>query len=270
MVSIRNLSVHAGQAAILRSVTAELADHCLTVIVGPNGAGKSTLFRAMCGDIRYTEGDVLLENRGIRQWPLKQLALRRAVLPQKCVLSFPFTAREVVELGRIPRERSSLRATNERIVRQAMETAEVDHLADRAYPTLSGGEQQRVQLARALAQVLDADPALPRYLWLDEPTSGLDLAHQHHLLRIARAFADSGACVVCILHDLNLAAVYADQLLVLHQGRLAASGRPASCITAGLIREVYGVQVQLTCHPTLDRPQLFVIPPVGESTCVHF
>jgi iron complex transport system ATP-binding protein len=231
----------------------------VTCILGPNGAGKSTLLKALAGALRPSAGEVMFAGRPIRTWSSGELARRRAVLSQTTALSFPFRVIEVVRLGRSPHAGRVPRRADERIVETALEAVDATSLADRRYPTLSGGEQQRVQLARVLAQVLDDKGRFDgRWLMLDEPTSSLDLIHQHHVLALARQVAASGGGVIAILHDLNLAAAVANQLCLLQGGRVAAVGRVDETLKPGLVEAVFGIRARIIDHP--DAPIPLVVP----------
>jgi len=225
-----NLSIHAGQV------------HAL---LGPNGAGKTTLLRLLAGEQAPVSGSIELNGRALAAITPRELACQRAVLPQTHGLSFAFTGAQVVSLGRLPCARHSPDG-EARIVREALELAGVGALADRSYPTLSGGERARVQLARVIAQVWDPPAGdAARFLLLDEPTASLDLAHQHDCLRALRALAARGLGVLVILHDPNLALRYSSQVTLLREGRVLASGTPAQVITAETMEQLYGVPVRL-------------------------
>lgn len=255
MIEIKDVTVRAGERCILNHVSAILRPGKLVAAVGPNGAGKTTLLRAMCGEVPLSTGCVYFEGMCVRKWPSKKLALRRAVVPQQCHLNFLFTVEEVVAFGRIPHEAGATRVENDQAVRDALRAVGIEHLAQRLYPTLSGGEQQRVQLARVLAQVgIEPKDGVARYVWLDEPTSGLDLAHQHQLMRTARDMAGHGFGVFCILHDLNLAAAYADEVLLFSNGCVAARGAPEEVLRPDLLRNVYGIPVVVTQNPSSRSP----------------
>jgi iron complex transport system ATP-binding protein len=255
MIEVKDVTVCAGGRCILNHVSATLAPGKLTVALGPNGAGKTTFLRAMCGEVPLASGSVRLDGICVRIWPCKKLALRRAVMPQHSHLSFLFTVEEVVSFGRIPHEPFSTRAENAKAVREALCATGIEHLAKRLYPTLSGGEQQRVQLARVFAQVgTEPGEGPARYVWLDEPTSGLDLAHQHHMMRVAREMARRGFGVFCVLHDLNLASAYADEVLLFAEGCLAGRGSPSEVLRPELIRSVYGIPVVVTRNPSNGSP----------------
>jgi iron complex transport system ATP-binding protein len=261
MLAARELSVVASGRFLLREVSCALGPGELLAVVGPNGAGKSTLLKVLCGDIAPSAGEVALEGRPLRSWKHLEQARRRAVLPQESSLGFPFTALEVALMGRHPHLRGAESAHDVAIAHEALELARARQLADRLYPTLSGGEKQRVQLSRVLAQIWEVPESGSRYLLLDEPTNNLDLAHQHGLLQVAKRLAREGAGVFAVLHDLNLAAQYADRLLLLQAGRVAAVGAPHEVITEALIGSVFATPVVVTRHPCLDCP--LVVSAVG-------
>jgi iron complex transport system ATP-binding protein len=224
--------------AIVSHVSLTATPGRLLVLVGPNGAGKSTLLGALAGRIRPDAGHVSLDGRPLPTWEPRALARRRAMLSQRVDLGFGFTALEVVLLGRSPHAPNHAR--DEAIATAALRAAHAWELRDRRYTALSGGEQQRVQLARVLAQVWGGggDGA---WLLLDEPEAGLDIAHQHFILRRARACAALGMGVVAVLHDLNLAARYADEVAVMAQGALLRHGPPQEALETALLSEIYGI-----------------------------
>ncbi|WP_043113469.1 heme ABC transporter ATP-binding protein [Solimonas soli] len=240
-MSLRTLeaSYAARGRELLAATSVDFAPGRLHAIVGPNGAGKSTLLRLLAGEWRPSRGSVALDGRDLREWAPAALARRRALLPQQHSLSFPFTAAEVVALGRLHTRRH--KAEVERaIVAEALASCGAAQLAGRLYPQLSGGERARVQLARVLAQIRDeADGA--RWLLLDEPTAHLDLAFQHACLRLAREWSRCGVGVIAVLHDPNLVLAYADDVLVLDAGRAVAVGAPRDVLDAALMRQVFGL-----------------------------
>lgn len=266
MLEARNIDVKIRDKCLLNDVSLCVNPGEVLAVIGPNGAGKSTLLKTLCGDLKPQRGSVAMNGVVLDDWPLSERARVRGVLPQSSTLSFPFTVPEVVAMGRGPRWRENGSADHDRaIVRQAMALTDTDAFRERIYTTLSGGERQRVQLARVLAQIWDPAGNQARYLLLDEPTSALDLAHQHSVLAVARQFADrQGAGVLAILHDLNLAALYADRIALLHRGRLMASDTPERVLNDALIRDIFGYPVTIAAHPLQpDRP--LVIPHLKES-----
>jgi iron complex transport system ATP-binding protein len=254
LIEARALQVAIGPKLLLDGVSLEVRAGETVAVVGPNGAGKSTLRKVLCGDMQPTGGEVLMDQKPLAEWPLTQRARVRAVMGQDSTLSFPFTVLEVVLMGRSPHLKGAESQHDYEIARDALEAVEATHLEERLYPTLSGGERQRVQLARVLAQIWEAHNGDSRYLLLDEPTSNLDLSHQHSTLEVARSFAREGVGVLVILHDLNLAAQYADRLLMLKDGKLIASGNPQTVLTREIIEETFAIPVIVTQHPHLDCP----------------
>lgn len=253
--------VRAGRT-ILDGLDIEAAAGTVTAIVGPNGAGKSTLLKVLCGEIFPSAGAVFLNGRPIAGMKPAEAAARRTVLPQSSALAFPFNVREIVELGLTVPNFPLAAAERAALVERALGTVDLADRADRLHDALSGGERQRAHLARVLCQ-LWAGTRLhgPGLLMLDEPTASQDLAHQLRVLDVARAEADAGGTVVVVLHDLNLAARYADRIVVIADGRIAAEGPPASVLTAALLREVFAVALEPGRVPGDGVP--FVLPQVA-------
>jgi iron complex transport system ATP-binding protein len=231
-LAARGIDLTLGDARILTGVDVTVTAGELVALVGPNGAGKSSLLGVLSGDLAPDAGTVELDGRAVASTSARELARARAVLLQKQGLAFGFRVEEVVRMGRAPWHRTPAEDDDDRVVAESMERAEVTPFAARLYPTLSGGEQGRVGFARVLAQ---AAPVL----LLDEPTAALDIRHQETLLAVARAAAAVGSAVVVVLHDLALAAAYADRVCVLSGGAVAADGPPAEVLTGELLSEVY-------------------------------
>ncbi|MEU7333492.1 heme ABC transporter ATP-binding protein [Streptomyces parvus] len=246
-VEAAGLSVRLGQRQVLDSV--DLTAHAgeVVALVGPNGAGKSTLLAALAADLAPASGEVRIDGRPSAAWSAPELALRRSVLPQAAVLSFPFPVEDVVRMGRAPWAGTEREDEDDAAVAAAMAATEVTRFAARPFSALSGGEKARVALARVLAQ------RAPLML-LDEPTAALDLRHQELVLRICRERAAAGDAVVVVLHDLGLAAAYADRVAVLHDGRIAELGPPEAVFSGELLGEVYRQQVEVFPHPRTGTP----------------
>lgn len=250
MFEASNISFQIGKKRILNDVSLRLAPGKVTAVAGPNGAGKSTLLKVFSGEISPTHGAVTLDQVTLKNWQPLQLAMRRAVMSQHSKVNFHFSAIEVVLIGRSPHQEGRLETTQDwELAYSAMKQTGVEHLAERPFPVLSGGEQQRVQLARALVQIWSEQVTSPRYLLLDEPTASLDLSHQHQTLRLARELAESGVGVLAILHDLNLVARYADEVMLLAEGRSLASGKPDEVLTEETIEKVFEVKVAVRRDP---------------------
>ena len=239
MIKVNNISYSIADTAILQDVSFSVAPGEMLVILGGNGAGKSTLLKAMCGDIYPQKGNISIQGKNIAEWKHNELASFRAVLQQQTLLSMPFTVSEVVMMGRYPHFNGKEQEIDHSIVKSALKKTGVEHLADRNYLYLSGGEQQRVHLARVFAQVWNAPGFDSRYLFMDEPINSLDIRHQHTALELARAFTQGGNTVVAVLHDLNLAIQYADKILLLKKGKIVAHGAPDEVIKAEVISEAY-------------------------------
>jgi iron complex transport system ATP-binding protein len=255
MISAGNITVTRSGRKLLDDVGIDLHPGRFTVVIGPNGAGKSTLMKVLSGEMAPDEGSVSYFGTAAHLHASADLAKRRAVLPQAVQISFPFTALEIVRMGAVAQ--GSLQPTEQ--ARKALTRVGLRGFESRAYPSLSGGEQQRVQFARALAQVPDAVVGgMPRALFLDEPTASLDLGHQISVLEIARDFASAGGIVLAILHDLNLAAEFADHLVVLDQGRVVDEGACMETVNDRTIGSVYGIAGAVGRLPAAHIP--FVLP----------
>lgn len=240
----RGLFLRRGRSVLVDGVDLDLAPGRLLVVVGPNGAGKSSLVGLLSGAVKPSAGEVRLNGRRLAEWPPVEMARQRAVLRQQAELGFNFTVREVAELGRSPYRGLTSAAEDDRAVAWAMRSAQIDAFADRLYPTLSGGERQRAQLARVLAQLRGRDDGLDgRCLLLDEPTASLDLRHQLELLELAKNLAARGCAVLAVLHDLAMAARYADEVLVMQHGRVVVRGHPAEVLATGQVEAVFEVRL---------------------------
>lgn len=251
-LEIKRLSLKIGAKKLLSDINFKLYSNEVVAILGPNGAGKSTLFKVLSGEHRHYDGDILLEGRNLKSWKASDVAKLLGVLPQSSALAFPFSVNEVVNLGRLPH--STGRVIDRQIVSEAMLQADVSHLTGALYPSLSGGEKQRVQLARVLTQIWQKSHLGERYLLLDEPTSALDLAHQHQTLALARNLTKQGVGVLAILHDLNLAAQYADRIILLSEGLCVAQGDVKTVLTPRQIESLYGIKVTVMSHPEQHYP----------------
>lgn len=217
------IEVRARTKPLIKDVSLEVAPGEFLAIIGPNGAGKSTLLGALSGDRALAAGEVLLDGRPLQQWRKPDLARRRAVLPQHSSVAFDFTGLQIATLGLLAHRGSLSEREMQTLAEKALAETEALPFAERPYTVLSGGERQRIQLARVLAQC-DAEANARPFLLLDEPISGLDLSHQHAALASARRRADRGLGVLAVLHDLNMAARYADRVGIVENGRLTDLG----------------------------------------------
>lgn len=241
MLELRGADFRIRERTILQGIDVCVRPGRFTALIGPNGAGKSTALALLAGDFAPSAGAVELEGRALARYAALDLARRRAVMRQGGVIAFAFTVAEVVAMGRAPHAASGNPAADRAAIAAALAAADLDHLADRPVGMLSGGERQRVHFARALAQV----GGMARgYLLLDEPTAGLDLRHQHDLLDRARRAADEGLGVLAVLHDLNLAATYADEVVLLHRGVRVGGGPPDAFLQPSLLSGVFEVPMR--------------------------
>lgn len=241
MLDIHNLSVSPSRRPLIEGLSLQFSAGQVTAIVGPNGSGKTTLLRAMTGDLPY-RGQVRLNDIEVQRADPLHLAEIRGVLSQSTMMAFPFTVLEVVRLG--------IAGRNDALARQALAEVGLAGFEGREMQSLSGGEQARAQLARVLAQVWHpVGPEGARWLFLDEPVAALDLGHQLAVMQLARRFADAGGGVVAVMHDLNLSAMVADRMVLLHGGKVLAAGRPDSVMTDAILSQAYGCPVRVGQPP---------------------
>jgi iron complex transport system ATP-binding protein len=239
LIEANKISYSIGANPILANVSFLAEAGEVLVILGGNGAGKSTLLKIISGDIVPGEGSINICGKDIAAWTPQELSTFRAILQQNPVLSMSFSVREVVMMGRYPHFKGKESPLDHAIADAALKKAGIDHLAERNFLYLSGGEQQRVHLARVFAQIWQTGNEGPRYLFMDEPVNSLDIRHQHSSLELAREFAADGNCVVAVLHDLNLAIQYADKILLLRKGRVMASGTPEDVMQEHILSAAY-------------------------------
>jgi iron complex transport system ATP-binding protein len=247
----RGVDVERSGRTVLRAVDLDVISGEVLALVGPNGAGKSTLLAVLAGELEPRAGNVQLHGEPLSDWANAAVARRRAVLPQQHTVGFSFTAEQVVRMGRAPWQRTERAEEDDAAIADAMAQCDVLDFAHRPFVTLSGGERARVSLARVLAQRTST-------MLLDEPTAALDLGHQESVMTIARDHASAGDAIVVVLHDLALAAAYADRVAILAEGRLEAVGPPRAALEAELLTRVYGHRVEVFDHPSTGA--LLVLP----------
>lgn len=246
------LGVRCGYGAhtVLEDLTFKIKQHDFVGIVGPNGSGKSTLLRTISRVLPPNQGQVLLAENDLYHLPARQVARKIAVVAQEQNLAYPFSVQEIIMMGRIPHlkrfQNEGLK--DQEIVRKVMDLTDVSHLAHRPITELSGGEKQRVLIARALAQ----EPAI---LLLDEPTSSLDLNYQLEIMELLlQLHREQGLTIAMVLHDINLASQFCDSLLVVKAGKIYAAGAPRQIINADFIKEIYGCEVHVQTQSSTGRP----------------
>ena len=264
MIEVGDVDVHLGGVEVLSGVSATVGEGTFVGLVGPNGAGKSTLLRTIAGVLAPVSGRVLIDGTDVHTLSARGASKLVAVVPQDTSLSFAFDVRDVVAMGRTPyrgRVRTGDPVGRER-VEWALSRTETDHLAERSIADVSGGERQRVVLARALAQ--DAPVLL-----LDEPTSSLDINHQLRTLELVSELVSEGKTVVAAIHDLNLAAHYCEGIVVLSDGRVLESGPPEHVLTEGVLEEAFDTRAVVTRHPVTGSTYVTALPDRPEATLGH-
>ncbi|AGH95952.1 heme ABC transporter ATP-binding protein [Pseudobdellovibrio exovorus] len=259
LLQVRNLSFEISDKSSKRKLVDQLefavSSQELLVILGRNGAGKSTLMKLITKQLKPNEGSVQVFGKELGEHHPRELAKRRAVLTQFTSLTFDYSVLDVVLLGRTPHsEFNSIKQFDRELALHCLELVDLQDFANRGYLSLSGGEQQRVHMARVLAQLGDSQEE--RLLLLDEPTSSLDLYHQHQLLELLRKIKKNNVGILAILHDLNLAARYADRLLIMKQGKTLALGTPQDVFTSENIAEAFNYHANVLQDPTRGCPYL--------------
>ncbi|WMX55630.1 heme ABC transporter ATP-binding protein [Peribacillus sp. R9-11] len=257
MLEVKGLTGGYGNKAVLDSVSFDVHKGELFGILGPNGSGKTTLLSMLSGVLDYKVGSIRIRGRDLKEYSAKQLAQVIAVLPQHSSLAFSYTVKETVSLGRYAHQTGwfhSWTSEDEVIVQRVMKQTGVADFQDLHFERLSGGERQRVLLAQALAQE-------PEILFLDEPTNHLDLSYQKELLDLMRKMAkELELTVISIFHDLNLAGLYCDRLMLLEKGQIQVINVPNEVLQQERIQEVYRTTIEKHPHPALPKPQMFIVP----------
>ncbi|HEV8343536.1 MAG TPA: heme ABC transporter ATP-binding protein [Candidatus Binatia bacterium] len=254
-IQISNLVFTYNESLVLDHLSFSVEKGSMLGIVGPNGSGKTTLLKILSA-VLTGSGEVKLNGRYIRSYGRRELSKLFAVVPQESQISFPYSVAEIVLMGRASHHHPlALEAEKDlEVARKSMELTEILSLADRYLHELSGGEKQRVMIARALAQE-------PEMLLLDEPSAFLDLKHQVQVFELVRRLnREQGLTVVAALHDLNLAALFFSRLVMLRDGRVYRDGTPAAVLTEEVIEEIYGIRVQVQRDPSGEKPQIFLCP----------
>ena len=262
-LSARDVTLGYGDAPVVHSLTTDVPDHRISVIVGANACGKSTLLRGMARLLRPTEGAVLLDGQAISSLPSRQVARTLGLLPQNPVTPEGVGVADLVGRGRHPHQRAfrTWSREDEEAVAEALALTDTLDLANRLVDELSGGQRQRVWIAMALAQQTDL-------LLLDEPTTYLDVAHQVEVLDLLADLNEKrGTTIVMVLHDLNMAARYADHLVAMREGRIVAAGAPGQVITEDCVLEVFGMPSRVVEDPVTGTPM--VIPLGRRSRALH-
>jgi iron complex transport system ATP-binding protein len=255
MISAKQISLSVNGRKLLNKVNLEVISGLFTAIAGPNGAGKTSLLKVLSRELNKYEGSVEINGAEVNEYSVADLSLVRSVLPQSSHLQFPFSVQQIVEIGR--QHHHSPSEQNQKVINDVMELTGINSWRDRNYLTLSGGEQQRVQLARVMAQVWEVKN-YPRYILLDEPTSSLDIAQQQMIFGLVKQACERNIGVLAIVHDLNQVVQFADQLYFLKDGSIVAKGNPKEVFTKSIIEETFCCRVKVYHDPCTDCP--YIVP----------
>lgn len=252
MLEANNISYAHRKFSILENITVSVSQGELLVIVGPNGAGKSTLLSLLANEMEKHEDPIFFKRKSFREWDTKELAHSKAKFSQSNSHDIPLTVKDVVMMGRYPYFNATPHKTDADATLKAMQETDVATLKDRDYNSLSGGEKQRVHLARVLAQL---DNAIENKLvFLDEPLNNLDVLHQHRILHTIKNFTERGNTAIMVLHDLNLAGQFADKVMLLKQGKIVAHDVPGKVFTKEIISRVYNFPCTICPNPVNKNP----------------
>ncbi len=249
MIDVQAVSFRVKKKTLVNNVSLQIQPGEFIVVMGANGAGKSTLLKMIAGSLQPTSGLVFFNDKKLKEYTVEELAQKRAVLSQHYHISFPLTAREIVMMGRYPYFNHQPTHKDESIVNEALQRMQVQDLSDRDYNTLSGGEAQKIQMCRVLAQIGEISQDENKLLLLDEPVSHLDIKYQHQLLQQARSLCENKVAVLAVLHDINLSLKYADRILFMKDGLLIRSLSKNESIDAHLLKEVFDVDANVLTMP---------------------
>ena len=249
MIDVINAGFSVGKKILVNNISLQMQVGEFVVVMGSNGAGKSTLLKMMSGALQPTNGEILFKGNTLKHYKTEELAKQRAVLSQHYHISFPLTAREIVMMGRYPYFNNQPLARDEEIVTDCMKRMEVIELSNRNYQSLSGGEAQKVQMCRVMAQIGETSTTNEKLLLLDEPVSHLDIKYQHQLLKEAKQLCANNVAVLAVLHDVNLSLKYADRILFMKEGELVRELTKKDAITASLLKQVFDVDANIFDMP---------------------
>lgn len=264
MLTAQKISYNHRKFSILDRVDISVGNGEFLVIVGPNGAGKSTLLSLLANEALQQEDGIYFKQKQFKDWDARDLAHNKAKFSQQNNPDIPLPVKDIVLMGRYPYFKSNPNGTDRRSIARAMAEMDILHLEGRSYNTLSGGEKQRVHLARVLAQL---DNSIHnKLIFLDEPLNNLDVKHQYHIMETIRKFTEAGNTAILVLHDLNLAAQYAKNVLLLKRGKVVAHGKPAEVFTENTITETYNFPCKICPNPITKNPMVLF----GPTTNLNF
>lgn len=245
MLRAEKIFFKVGDTTLLHETSVAFEENQFHVIMGPNGAGKSTLLKLLAGSQRSSGGQIFFHEKEINQYSNKELATQRAVLSQHYNITFPITTNDMIMMGRYPYFKTSPSKQDKEICKASIAIMQAEDLEDRDYNTLSGGETQKIQMSRVLAQIWEAEEKGNKILFLDEPVSHLDLKYQHQLMQVAKDRCKKNITVIAILHDINLALTYADRILFMKQGKILYEIKDHSEVTTEMIKDVFDVDSKI-------------------------
>ncbi len=255
MLEVKNITVQLGKVKFINDLSFNLNSGKLLALVGPNGAGKSTLLKTLSGDIPYA-GEVLLHQTNIKNYTATEMAQVKAVMTQKSNVNFDFLVKEITMMGRYPHFAHVPTTEDKTVVEQCHQTVGLSSYANRIHSSLSGGEQQRNHFSRALAQ-LASSALLPKLLLLDEPLNNLDIKYQFKLMELVKKFVEKGNAAIVVLHDLNIASNFADEMVVLKQGEIVTQGDVERVFTPSTLSQCYEMEAHVQPHPITQKPMVF-------------
>ncbi len=254
MLKAENIFFKVGDKTLLHETSVVFEENRFHVIMGPNGAGKSTLLKLLAGSERPSGGRIFFHKKEIGEFSKKELAMLRAVLSQHYNITFPITSNDMVMMGRYPYFKTLPSKEDKEICKMTTAMMQADDLLDRDYNTLSGGETQKIQMSRILAQIWSTEKSQNKILFLDEPVSHLDMKYQHQLLQVAKAMCKKNITVIAILHDINLSLTYADHILFMKHGEIKYEINDQKEITTSIIKDVFDVDSKIIDLENGHRP----------------
>jgi iron complex transport system ATP-binding protein len=251
MIEANAISYHIKQKHLVKNVSFSIQSNELVVIMGANGAGKSTLLKIIAGAIPPSGGDLFFSGKKISHYSAAELSKKRAILSQHYHIAFPISVHDLVMMGRYPYIDTIDTKTNELIADQSMEIMQISNLRNRDYNTLSGGEAQKAQMSRVMAQITNEHDE-EKLLLLDEPVSHLDIKHQHELLSVAKKLLNNKTAVIAVLHDINLAIKYADRIFFMKQGELIHAVTKKEPVTASILKDIFDIDATILDLPNTE------------------
>ena len=249
-IEVKNLSYKTGSKYLIKNISFNIAENKILTIIGPNGAGKSTLIKLLSGDMPATKGNILFDEKNLNSISIQDRAFMRSVMSQSQEIIFDFSVKEVIEMGWLNKGDSSYFSQFDTVVNKVARECSVESFLERSFSTLSGGEKRRVHFARTLIQLWRPSNSVePRYMFLDEPTANLDILYEAKMMRLIQKKKNEGAGVVLVLHDLNLAARFSDNIALIKEGSLIDFGAPEEILTESALSFAYELPMVVDTNP---------------------